>query len=125
MKIEDMELSVRADHCLSNAGIKTLEQLYKSKDSELLKIKGLGKKTLKEIRLEQDEHILRHLEEFGKPGQKELWIEEQFKMVVNTFIIPLAEMYLSESYGRDVVELCQKADWWMKTSRSILKIIKE
>ena len=47
--IEALSLSVRAQHLLLSAGILTIPDLATKTESELLRIKGLGKKSLAEI----------------------------------------------------------------------------
>ena len=49
MKIEDMELSVRSFNCLKRAGIKTVEDLCNKTESEMMKIRNLGNKSLVEV----------------------------------------------------------------------------
>lgn len=50
--IADLDLSVRAYHCLHrNAGILTVGDLVHRTEQDLLRLKNLGRKTLKEIRL--------------------------------------------------------------------------
>ncbi|MDR2883646.1 MAG: DNA-directed RNA polymerase subunit alpha [Deferribacteraceae bacterium] len=48
--IEELELSVRAYNCLKNANIKTLHELCSKTDSEMLKTKNFGRKSLEEIK---------------------------------------------------------------------------
>lgn len=48
--IEELELSVRAYNCLKNANIKTLSELCSKTDSEMLKTKNFGRKSLEEIK---------------------------------------------------------------------------
>lgn len=48
--IEELELSVRAYNCLKNANIKTLYELCSKTDSEMLKTKNFGRKSLEEIK---------------------------------------------------------------------------
>ena len=48
--IEELELSVRAYNCLKNANIKTLAELCQKTDSEMLKTKNFGRKSLEEIK---------------------------------------------------------------------------
>jgi predicted Fe-S protein YdhL (DUF1289 family) len=43
------ELSVRARHALEHLGITTKEELNKRKDSDLLKLRGCGRKTMDEL----------------------------------------------------------------------------
>ena len=47
--IEDLDFSVRAYNCLKRAGIHTLQDLVNKTDSEVMKIRNLGKKSLKEV----------------------------------------------------------------------------
>jgi len=47
--IDDLEFSVRAYNCLKRANINTLENLIDRKESEMAKIRNLGKKSLKEV----------------------------------------------------------------------------
>lgn len=47
--IDDLDLSVRAYNCLKKAGISTLGDLTEMSESEMEKIRNLGKKSLKEV----------------------------------------------------------------------------
>ena len=47
--IEDLDFSVRAYNCLKRAGIHTLQDLVNKSDDEVMKIRNLGKKSLKEV----------------------------------------------------------------------------
>ncbi len=47
--IEDLDFSVRAYNCLKRAGIHTLQDLVNKSDNEVMKIRNLGKKSLKEV----------------------------------------------------------------------------
>jgi len=47
--IEDLDFSVRAYNCLKRAGIHTLQDLVNKTDQEVMKIRNLGKKSLKEV----------------------------------------------------------------------------
>ena len=47
--IEEIEFSVRAYNCLKRAGIHTMQDLIDKKESEVTKIRNLGKKSLKEV----------------------------------------------------------------------------
>ena len=49
MKIEDMELSVRSFNCLKRARINTVEDLCNKTESEMMKIRNLGNKSLVEV----------------------------------------------------------------------------
>jgi len=48
--IEELELTVRAYNCLKNASIKTLGELCSKNDSDMLKTKNFGRKSLDEIK---------------------------------------------------------------------------
>lgn len=47
--IEDLDFSVRAYNCLKRAGVHTLQDLVNKSDAEVMKIRNLGKKSLKEV----------------------------------------------------------------------------
>ena len=47
--IEDLEFSVRAYNCLKRAGVHTLQDLVNKSNSDVMKIRNLGKKSLKEV----------------------------------------------------------------------------
>ena len=47
--IEDLDFSVRAYNCLKRAGIHTLQDLVNKSESDMAKIRNLGKKSLKEV----------------------------------------------------------------------------
>ena len=47
--IEEIEFSVRAYNCLKRAGVNTVQDLISKKESEVTKIRNLGKKSLKEV----------------------------------------------------------------------------
>ena len=47
--IEELDLSVRAYNCLKRAGHHTLQDLTALSESEMMKIRNLGKKSLKEV----------------------------------------------------------------------------
>ena len=49
MSIEEMDLSGRAYNCLKNAGINYVGQLVQKTETELLKLRSFGKKSLDEI----------------------------------------------------------------------------
>lgn len=49
MSIEDMDLSVRSYNCLKRANISTVEDLIKRTESDLSKIKNLGRRSLEEV----------------------------------------------------------------------------
>ena len=47
--IDDLDLSVRAYNCLKRAGILSLKDLVNKSENEMMKIRNLGKKSLKEV----------------------------------------------------------------------------
>src|SRR5262249_36482532 len=49
-KVEELELSVRAANCLKTASIRTVADLVQKTESDLLKTKNVGKKSLNEIK---------------------------------------------------------------------------
>lgn len=48
--VSELELSVRAANCLKNAGIETIAELVQKTESEMLKTKNFGRKSLNEIK---------------------------------------------------------------------------
>jgi len=48
--VDELELSVRASNCLKTANIRTIADLVQRSESELLKTKNFGKKSLNEIK---------------------------------------------------------------------------
>lgn len=50
MMIEDLDLSVRSYNCLKRAGIQTVEELTLKTEDEMMRIRNLGKKSLKEVK---------------------------------------------------------------------------
>jgi DNA-directed RNA polymerase subunit alpha len=47
--VEELELSVRSSNCLRNANIKTIADLVRKTESDMLKFRNFGRKSLKEI----------------------------------------------------------------------------
>lgn len=47
--IEDLDFSVRAYNCLKRAGIHNLQDLVNKSEAEMMKIRNLGRKSLKEV----------------------------------------------------------------------------
>ena len=47
--IEDLDFSVRAYNCLKRAGIHTLQDVVNKSENDMMKIRNLGKKSLKEV----------------------------------------------------------------------------
>jgi DNA-directed RNA polymerase subunit alpha len=48
--VDELELSVRSANCLQNANIKYIGELVQKTESEMLKTKNFGRKSLKEIK---------------------------------------------------------------------------
>lgn len=53
--IEEIDLSVRSYICLKRAGIKTLGDLFDKTEAELMKLRNLGKKSLREVLIKRKE----------------------------------------------------------------------
>lgn len=49
MPIEDLELSVRSYNCLNDAKVRTIGDLVRKKESEMLRFRNFGKKSLAEL----------------------------------------------------------------------------
>lgn len=50
MNIEELELSVRSYNCLKRAAISTVNELTQKSEEEMMKVRNLGKKSLKEVK---------------------------------------------------------------------------
>lgn len=50
MLIEELDLSVRSNNCLKRAGITTVQELTQKSEDEMMKVRNLGKKSLKEVK---------------------------------------------------------------------------
>ena len=49
MNIDELELSVRSYNCLKRAGINTVEELCSRTSEDMMKVRNLGRKSLKEV----------------------------------------------------------------------------
>ena len=54
MQIEDLDLSVRSYNCLKRAGINTVDELTQKSEEDMMKVRNLGKKSLKEVKQKLD-----------------------------------------------------------------------
>ncbi|MDA3838733.1 MAG: DNA-directed RNA polymerase subunit alpha [Candidatus Delongbacteria bacterium] len=68
MSIDELELSVRSYNCLADAKVKTIGELARKKESEMLKFRNFGKKSLAELNKVLKEKSL----EFGMDVDKYL-----------------------------------------------------
>jgi DNA-directed RNA polymerase subunit alpha len=48
-KIEELDLSVRSYNCLKRAGINTVGELTQKTEEEMMRVRNLGRKSLKEV----------------------------------------------------------------------------
>jgi DNA-directed RNA polymerase subunit alpha len=70
MTIEDLELSARSYNCLKNAGIKTVAELVKYSEEEMMNFKNFGLKSLNEVREKLSEYKINLMRSENQP-QKE------------------------------------------------------
>jgi DNA-directed RNA polymerase subunit alpha len=49
MRVDELELSVRSNNCLRAANIHTLADLVRNQESDMLKYKNFGRKSLVEL----------------------------------------------------------------------------
>ncbi len=75
MPVEELELSVRAHNCLKAANIKTLGELVKLTQQDLLKFRNFGRKSLSEL----DDVVKYHNLQFGMNVEK--YINDEPKQV--------------------------------------------
>ena len=50
MQVEELDLSVRSYNCLKRDNINTVQELVNKTDSEMMKVRNLGKKSLEEVK---------------------------------------------------------------------------
>ncbi len=50
MTIEELDLSVRSYNCLKRAGINTLQELTDKSESDMMRVRNLGRKSLEEVK---------------------------------------------------------------------------
>jgi DNA-directed RNA polymerase subunit alpha len=68
LKINEIELSVRSTNCLSQANIETIAELVVMPETDMLRFRNFGKKSLNEIKAKLDEmglHLGMDLSRFG------------------------------------------------------------
>ena len=49
MSIDELDLSVRSYNCLKRANINTVEELVQKSESDMMKVRNLGRKSLDEV----------------------------------------------------------------------------
>ncbi len=77
--IEELELSVRSYNCLEAAGIKTIRDLVQKTESEMLKYRNFGRKSLSEIKSILKDMGLQFNMELDERGLPVLPLEEKEK----------------------------------------------
>lgn len=55
MSIEELDLSVRSYNCLKRAGINTVQELTEKTESDMMKVRNLGRKSLDEVKNKLDD----------------------------------------------------------------------
>lgn len=65
-KIEELDLSVRSYNCLKRAGINTIGELAQKTEEEMMRVRNLGRKSLKEVmqKLRENGFELKHSYDF-------------------------------------------------------------
>lgn len=104
--VYEFDLSARAANCLCNANIGTLGDLVEKSEKEMLKIKGLGVNTLKELRALLDSLSLgfRGHSEISDLVRKEIEWKRELDLIRNQRNKALAALeYLAWVIG-DVLE---------------------
>ena len=66
MLIEELDLSVRSNNCLKRAGITTVMELTQRSEDEMMKVRNLGKKSLKEVKEKLNEIGLQFRDYIGE-----------------------------------------------------------
>ena len=86
--VEELELSVRSYNCLKNANIQTISELVQKNDSEMLKTRNFGRKSLNEIKeilenmglslgMKLDEEDLKQLQMVKKKKEAETELDNE------------------------------------------------
>jgi DNA-directed RNA polymerase subunit alpha len=91
LKINEIELSVRSTNCLSGADIDTIAELVVMPESEMLKFRNFGKKSLNEIKSKLEEMSLHLGMDLSRLGIN----KDNVKQVI--------QEYLTEKAGADIV----------------------
>lgn len=91
LKINEIELSVRSTNCLANANIDTIGELVVMPESEMLRFRNFGKKSLTEIKQKLDELGLSLGMDLGRYGIN----RDNIKQVIQN--------HLSEKAGETIV----------------------
>ncbi|MBU6383129.1 MAG: DNA-directed RNA polymerase subunit alpha [Verrucomicrobia bacterium] len=91
LKINEIELSVRSTNCLANANIDTIGELVVMPESEMLRFRNFGKKSLTEIKQKLDELGLALGMDLSRYGIN----RDNIKQVIQN--------YLSEKAGETIV----------------------
>jgi DNA-directed RNA polymerase subunit alpha len=83
LKINEIELSVRSTNCLSGANIETIAELVIMPESEMLKFRNFGKKSLTEIKSKLEEMNLSLGMDLSKYGINRDNVKEVIKEYMN------------------------------------------
>lgn len=83
LRINEIELSVRSTNCLSQADIDTIAELVVMPESDMLRFRNFGKKSLNEIKAKLDEmglHLGMDLSRFGLTQDN---VKEKIQEIIN------------------------------------------
>jgi DNA-directed RNA polymerase subunit alpha len=82
LRINEIELSVRSTNCLANANIDTIGELVVMPESEMLRFRNFGKKSLTEIKQKLDELGLSLGMDLSKYGIN----RDNIKQIINNYL---------------------------------------
>ncbi len=82
LKINEIELSVRSTNCLAHASIETIGELVVMPESDMLRFRNFGKKSLTEIKQKLDELGLSLGMDLAKYGIN----RENIKAIIQTYL---------------------------------------
>ena len=74
--IEELDLSVRSFNCLKRAGINTLAELTKKTEEEMMRVRNLGRKSLKEVKEKLEDLNLGFAQGFSSGRRSESILED-------------------------------------------------
>jgi len=77
--IDKLDLSIRAFNCLARAGITTVDELINTPQRDLVHVRNMGQKTLKEINEKVEKYIKEHSVVYETDGNALLEVCNEFQ----------------------------------------------
>ena len=103
ISIDEMNFSVRTYSCLRRGCISTLEELSNTTESDLMKIRNLGTKSMEEIVSKLDEYGIKLAENNEQESEEELHTGEGELETIQAF--PIEQLEFSENATKVLLEV--------------------